>query len=258
VLVASWNVNSVRVRLDQILQWIDEHRPDVLGLQETKVPDDAFPRAELESAGYQVHCSGQKTYNGVALLSRGEARDIVTDLADFDDPQRRLIGATIGETRIYNVYVPNGQSVGSDKFSYKLNWLNALQQQLSAERDVHEKLLVMGDFNIAPHDRDVHDPKGWEGNVLVSDDEREALARIASLGLADSFRLFEQGDESYSWWDYRFANFRRNRGLRIDLLLASKALCEYCSAATIDRIPRSWERPSDHAPITATFDFQTT
>ncbi len=258
MLVASWNVNSLRVRLEHVLRWVDEHKPDVLGLQETKAPNEAFPRAELESAGYQVIYNGQKTYNGVALLSRGHAHDVVTDLATLEDPQRRLIGATIDGVRIYNIYVPNGQSVGSDKFRYKLEWLKALRQQLSAEMGKRRKLLVMGDFNIAPQDRDVHDPKGWEGNVLVSKDERDALAGICSLGLADSFRLFEQPEASYSWWDYRFANFDRDRGLRIDLLLASSDLRKACIASDIDKTPRGWERPSDHAPVTATFELQGT
>ena len=256
MLVASWNVNSLRVRLEHVLRWVDEHKPDVLGLQETKAPNESFPHAEFKSAGYQVLYNGQKTYNGVALLSRSNACDVVTDLATLKDPQRRLIGATIDRVRIYNVYVPNGQSVGSDKFRYKLEWLAALKKQLSSEMREHKKLLVMGDFNIAPQDRDVHDPRGWEGNVLVSKDERDALAGIRSLGLEDSFRLFAQPEASYSWWDYRFANFDRNRGLRIDLLLASTDLRKLCVASDIDKTPRGWERPSDHAPVTATFNLQ--
>lgn len=254
MLIASWNVNSLRVRLEQVLRWVDEHKPDVLGLQETKVQNETFPHAELKSAGYHVLYNGQKTYNGVALLSRDDAHAVVTELTTMDDPQRRLIGATIAGIRIYNVYVPNGQSVGSDKFRYKLEWLAALRKQLSSEMKEHSKLLVMGDFNIAPEDRDVHDPGGWEGNVLVSKDERGALARICSLGLADCFRLFDQPEASYSWWDYRFANFDRNRGLRIDLLLASENLREACTASGIDRTPRGWERPSDHAPATVNFE----
>ena len=254
MLVASWNVNSLRVRLDQVLTWLEKHQPDVVGLQETKVTDDAFPAEPLRQAGYHVANNGQKTYNGVALLSRQPRADLVTEVGDLDDPQRRLIAATVGGVRIFNVYVPNGQSVGSDKFGYKLDWLEALRCQLAEELKHHDRLLVMGDFNIAPDDRDVHDPAGWEGNVLVSPEERDALSAILALGLTDSFRLFDQPERSYSWWDYRFANFRRNRGLRIDLVLASQRMSSHCTASGIDSTPRGWERPSDHAPVTALFD----
>ncbi|MDH4029775.1 MAG: exodeoxyribonuclease III [Chromatiales bacterium] len=252
--LASWNVNSLRVRLPQVLDWLGQTEPDVLALQETKVTDDAFPSRELAEAGYQSVFSGQKTYNGVAILTRGHAtNDVVTEITGLDDPQRRLIAATIGGVRVYNVYVPNGQSVGSDKFHYKLRWLEALHAQLRGELLQHRALVVTGDFNIAPEDRDVHDPAAWSGQVLVSEPEREALGQLMSLGFRDTFRQFEQPDASFSWWDYRAAAFRRNRGLRIDLVLASDALADTCVASSIDKTPRGWERPSDHTPVIATF-----
>jgi exodeoxyribonuclease-3 len=254
VLVASWNVNSLRVRLPQVLRWLDERRPDVLGLQETKVTDEEFPAAAFTEAGYEAIWHGQKTYNGVALLTRGPATDVVRGLESFPDEQRRLLGASVGGVRVYNVYAPNGQAVGTDKYAYKLEWFAALRAQLAAELERHRALLVMGDFNVAPEDRDVHDPAAWEGNVLVSPPERAALEAIAGLGLTDTFRLFEQPPASFSWWDYRAAAFRRNRGLRIDLQLASEALAGRCRRAAIDRDPRAWERPSDHAPVLAEFD----
>jgi exodeoxyribonuclease-3 len=241
------------VRLPQVLDWVASSGPDVLALQETKTVDAAFPVDEIAEAGYHAVYSGQKTYNGVALLSREPAVDVLTGIRGFDDPQRRVIAATYGEVRVYDVYVPNGQSVGSDKFEYKLDWLSALRRQLDEELASHERLIVAGDFNIAPEDRDVHDPVAWEGNVLVSPAEREALERIGALGLEDTFRLFEQAAASFSWWDYRAAAFRRNRGLRIDLLLASPALAGKCVASSIDKTPRAWERPSDHTPIFAYF-----
>lgn len=251
--VASWNVNSLRVRLPQVLDWLGSGRPDVLALQETKLVDEAFPVGEIEGAGYHAVFAGQPTYNGVALLSRRPASDVVTGIAGFDDPQQRVVAATYGDLRVWCVYVPNGQSVGSDKFDYKLDWLAALMRRLREELAEHERLIVTGDFNIAPEDRDVHDPVAWEGNVLVSPQEREALARIQSLGLVDTFRLFDQPEASFSWWDYRAAAFRRNRGLRIDLLLATETLAGSCQGAAIDRGPRGWDRPSDHTPIYADF-----
>jgi len=253
MLVASWNVNSIRVRLPQVLEWVAASEPDVLALQETKTVDETFPAAELESAGYHVVFSGQKTYNGVALMSREPPSEIVTDLEGFDDPQRRLIAATVGGMRIFNVYVPNGQAVGTDKFDYKLRWLEALCRQLGRELDRHDKILVAGDFNIAPEDRDVHDPEAWTGQVLVSEPERDRLRALFALGFRDTFRLFDQPEESFSWWDYRAAAFRRNRGLRIDLLLASEALAANCTRSSIDKGPRAWEKPSDHAPVVADF-----
>lgn len=252
--IASWNVNSLRVRLPQLLEWLRDTAPDVVALQETKLSEDAFPAAELAVAGYQSVWSGQKTYNGVATLARGELREVVCDMPGYDDPQRRVLAASVGGVRVINLYVPNGQSVGSDKFLYKLGWLRALRNWLRQEIAAHERLIVLGDFNIAPEDRDVHDPAAWLGSVLVSPEEREALQAALRLGLIDVFRRFEQPPRSYSWWDYRAGAFQRNNGLRIDLLLATPALAERCTGCTIDREPRRVERASDHAPVVGTFD----
>ncbi|HSG63807.1 MAG TPA: exodeoxyribonuclease III [Gammaproteobacteria bacterium] len=252
--IASWNVNSLRARLIHVLDWLVTAEPDVLGLQETKLTDDNFPVADFESLGYRCAFSGQPAYNGVAILSRLPITDVVTDLDDIDDPQRRVLGATIGSLRVLNLYVPNGQSVGSDKYQYKLGWLAALLRQLEGELARHERVAVLGDFNIAPENRDVHDPVAWEGKVLCSAKERAALAEILALGFADTYRLFDQPERGFSWWDYRAAAFRRNRGLRIDLILASAALSRDCIRSTIDVAPRKRERPSDHAPVYAEFD----
>ncbi len=251
---ATWNVNSLRVRLRHLTDWLKANSPEVLALQETKLGDADFPRSQLEALGFHAAYCGQKTYNGVALLSRQPIRDLATDLPGFADPQRRLLAASVGNLRIVNVYVPNGQSVGSDKYRYKLDWLAALGDFLRAELARHPRLLVMGDFNIAPEDRDVHDPRAWEGSVLVSAPERAALAGLTSLGLVDLYRRFEQPPESFSWWDYRQAAYRRNRGLRIDLILGSAEMAACCRACRIDPEPRGWERPSDHAPCAAHFD----
>jgi len=251
--VASWNVNSLRVRLPQVLQWLEQARPDVLGLQETKLTDAEFPVAALEEAGYRAVFAGQKTYNGVALLARSELAEPVTDLAGLDDPQRRVMAATVDGVRIWNLYVPNGQSVESDKYVYKLGWLEALRAELAGELARHERVVVMGDFNIAPDDRDVHDPAAWAGKVLCSEPERAALSALLSLGLEDLFRRFEQPEGTFSWWDYRAAGFRRNLGLRIDLVLGNQAMAERCTRCVVDREPRRWERPSDHAPVVAEF-----
>ena len=252
--IATWNVNSLRVRLPQLLEWLTTADVDVVALQETKLTDDAFPSAELQAAGYHSVCSGQKTYNGVAILARGEPADVVREIHGYDDPQRRVLAASVGGVRVIDLYVPNGQSVGSDKFHYKLGWLRALRPWLRRELAVHPQLLVLGDFNIAPEDRDVHDPAAWAGSVLVSEDEREALRETLALGLVDVFRKFEQPPRSFSWWDYRAGAFRRNHGLRIDLLLASAPLAARCSACTIDAAPRHAERASDHTPVIGTFD----
>lgn len=251
--VASWNVNSLRVRLPQVLEWSRQARPDILGLQETKLADEAFPADVLQAEGYHVLYSGQKTYNGVALLTREAPEDPVTEVEGMEDPQRRLLAATVGGVRIFNVYVPNGQEVGSDKYEYKLRWLKALREHLAAELETHPRLLVMGDFNIAPEDRDVHDPEAWKGKVLCSEPEREALAAITGLGLEDTFRRFTDEGGVFSWWDYRAAGFRRNHGLRIDLILASRALAGDCVSSSVDVGPRRLERPSDHAPVAAEF-----
>lgn len=251
--VASWNVNSLRVRMPQLAVWLGTAGPDVLGLQETKLVDESFPCAELQELGFHCVMSGQKTYNGVALIAREPLTEVVTGLPGSDDPQRRLIAATCGGVRYVNVYVPNGQAVGSEKYEYKLRWLRALRGFLESELATHEQLVVMGDFNIAPDDRDVHDPVLWKDQILCSEPEREALRLLVELGLADSFRLFDQPGALFSWWDYRAAGFRRNLGLRIDLLLASKPLAARCESAWIDIAPRRVERPSDHAPVFARF-----
>jgi exodeoxyribonuclease-3 len=254
VKVATWNVNSLKVRLPQVLAWVAEAEPDVLALQEIKQPDEDFPAEALQAAGYHGISNGQRTYNGVALLSRQPPADPVRALPGSEDPQRRVLAATIAGVRIVNLYVPNGQSVDSDKYGYKLEWLRRLRDYLAHELETHEKLVVLGDFNIAPGDRDVHDPELWRGRVLFSEPEHEALARLLELGLVDLFRQFDQPEDAFSWWDYRAAAFRRNRGLRIDLILGSHAMAERCIASAVDPEPRGWERPSDHAPVWAEFE----
>lgn len=247
--IATWNVNSLKVRLPQVLDWLAQNQPDVLALQETKLIDADFPTLAIANAGYQATFAGQKTYNGVAILSRLPACDIITDLPGMDDPQRRVLGATIGDLRVIDLYIPNGQSVGSDKYAYKLAWLEKLATWLEAERAQHSRLVVLGDFNIAPEDRDVHDPVAWAGLILCSEPERAAFHQLLELGLKDAFRLFPQQEHSFSWWDYRAAAFRRNLGLRIDHILLSPALAETCTACYVDLAPRRLERPSDHAPM---------
>jgi len=247
--IVTWNVNSLKVRLPQVLDWLAAHQPDVLCLQETKLEDVNFPAAEIAAAGYQVLFSGQKTYNGVAILSKTPAIEAITAIPGFVDEQKRVLAATIGDVQIINVYIPNGQSIDSDKYPYKLGWLQALTAWLAEELARHPKLALLGDFNIAPDERDVHDPKAWEGQVLFSQPEREAFRRLVDLGLVDSFRLFEQPEKTYSWWDYRMNAFRRNRGCRIDHILLSPALAETCKSCVIDKETRQLERPSDHAPV---------
>ena len=252
--IATWNVNSLKVRLPHVLDWLAREAPDVLALQETKTEDVNFPGAALEEAGYHVVFSGQKTYNGVALLTRLPAEDLVTDLPGFDDPQRRILAATVGGWRIVDLYVPNGSEVGSDKYAYKLDWLARVRDWLRDELARHPQLVVLGDFNIAPEDRDVHDPDAWRDKILCSAPERQAFQGWLSLGLEDAYRRFDQPDKSFSWWDYRMNGFRRNLGLRIDHILVSPALAERCRACRIDVEPRRLERPSDHAPVVAEFD----
>lgn len=247
--IATWNVNSLNVRLPHVLDWVKEHQPDVVGLQETKQEDSKFPYAVLADAGYQAIHSGQKTYNGVAILSRHDMADIQMGIPDFEDEQKRVIAATINGIRIVCAYIPNGQSLDSDKYVYKLRWLNALSDWLADELVRHPKLVLLGDYNIAPEDRDCHDPAAWIGQVLVSEPERTAFQRLVALGLHDSFRLFEQAEGSYSWWDYRMAGFRRNLGMRIDHILVSNPLVSECKASWIDKAPRKLERPSDHTPV---------
>jgi exodeoxyribonuclease-3 len=247
--IATWNVNSLNVRLPHVERWCAEARPDVLALQETKMEDAKFPAAALQEAGYHAAFSGQKTYNGVAILARQPLVDVVHGIDGFDDPQRRILSATVGDIRVVNLYVVNGQAVGSEKFAYKLDWLARVTAHLAEEIRRHPRLVVMGDFNIAPADRDVHDPAAWHEQILCSTPERDALARMQELGLADSFRLFNEDSGHYSWWDYRQAAFRRDLGLRIDLVLVSDALRARCRTAQIDREPRTWERASDHTPV---------
>ena len=252
--IATWNVNSLRVRLPHLAEWLAANPVDAIGLQELKLPDEQFPRAEIEALGLHAVHYGQKTYNGVAILARAALSDIAMGIPGDDDPQRRVIAATVGGVRLINVYVPNGQEVGSEKYAYKLAWLERLRTWLATELARHPRLAIIGDFNIAPEDRDVHDPAKWEGSVHVSEPERKALAAITALGLVDLFRSFEQPPGTFSWWDYRMGAFRRNHGLRIDLVLASKALAAHCKSCTVDRSTRAWERPSDHAPVIAAFD----
>ena len=251
--IATWNVNSLRVRSEQLHEWLRSHQPDVVALQETKIQDPDFPHAEFTAAGYHSVFSGQKTYNGVALLSRHPMTDVIRDIPDFDDPPRRVLAATVGDFRVINLYVPNGQAPGSEKFTYKLRWLEALTRWLTTEARRHEGLVVLGDFNVAPEDRDVHDPAAWVGCVHVSPEERAALARLTSLELVDAFRHFEQPEKSFSWWDYRQGAFRRNNGLRIDLILVHRKLLPRLAGCRIDVEPRRVERASDHTPVVASF-----
>lgn len=252
--IATWNVNSLRVRLPHVLDWLASAQPDILAIQETKTPDADFSVDEIQQAGYHVVFSGQRTYNGMAIISRDVGTDIVTDLPGMDDPQRRVLAITIGQYRIINLYVPNGESVGSDKYLYKLEWLSKLEAFLKEELKKHLNIIILGDFNIAPEDRDVHDPAEWVGKVLCSDLERAALQRVTQLGFSDCFRLTDQPEKSFSWWDYRMNAFKRNRGLRIDHILISEALTKKCKNCSIDKAPRGLERPSDHTPVIAEFD----
>ncbi len=250
--LVTWNVNSLKVRLPHVLQWLASNPVDVLCLQETKLTDDKFPVADIQAAGYHVVFSGQKTYNGVAIISRHPVTDVVKNNPLFPDEQQRIIAGTIEGMRIICAYVPNGQEVGSDKYDYKLRWLDALAQWLESELKQYPQLAILGDYNIAPADADVHDPIAWKDQVLVSDAERTAFQRLCALNLHDAFRLFPQEEKLYSWWDYRQMAFRRNRGLRIDHILLSEPLRARCTACEIDKLPRKWEQPSDHTPVIAT------
>ncbi len=251
--IASWNVNSLRVRLSQVLAWVSTVQPDILALQETKVTDDRFPTAAIEASGYSVVYSGQKTYNGVAILAQKSIEDVLTDIPGLEDPQRRILGATIGDVRVLNLYVVNGSEVGSEVYAYKLHWLDRVRAYVQAQLAQYPSSVIVGDFNIAPEDRDVYDPELWHEKILCSTPERAALRSLLDLGYEDTFRLFEQQADSFSWWDYRTAGFRRNAGLRIDLILANKSLSKRCLSSTIDKGPRGQKRPSDHAPIVAEF-----
>lgn len=252
--IATWNVNSMNVRQPQVFEWLQANDPDVLVLQEIKQLAEKFPAAALRDMGYESVASGQKTYNGVAVISKTAPRDPVTDFPDFEDPQRRVLASTTGDVRIINLYVPNGSEVGSDKYDYKLRWLASLGNFLREELKHNENVVVLGDFNIAPADEDVHDPEKWGDAILCSPLERQALATLLELGLTDVFRKFEQPENTFSWWDYRAAGFRRNAGLRIDLILTSAAMTKRCTKCFVDKEPRAWERPSDHAPVLAEFD----
>ncbi len=251
--IATWNVNSLNVRLPQVLDWLTEAAPDVLCLQETKMEDAKFPLEALLGAGYQAVYAGQKTYNGVAILSRKPMTEVQAGIPDFADEQKRVLAATIEGTRVICVYVPNGQTVDSDKYQYKLRWLRALHDWLAGELARHPRLVIVGDYNIAPADADCHDPAAWYEQVLCSTPEREAYFGLLELGLSDCFRRFDQPDKSFSWWDYRQAGFRRNMGMRIDHILASTALAADCTHCVIDITPRRNERPSDHTPVVANF-----
>ena len=247
--LATWNVNSLAVRLPQVLTWLAEHPVDALVLQETKLSDDKFPHAEIEAAGYQAQWHGQKTYNGVALLSRSPATDVTRNIPGLDDPQARVIAGTVDGVRTIGAYFPNGQEPGSEKFAYKMRWLDALREWLGAELAARPRLVLMGDFNIAPEDRDVFDPELLRGTIHCTDEERAHFRALLGLGLHDAFRLFDQAPRLWSWWDYRNLAFRRNQGLRIDHILVSDALRPAVSACVIDKLPRKNERPSDHAPV---------
>lgn len=247
--LATWNVNSLNVRLPHVIDWLNTHQPDVLCLQETKQEDSKFPYAVLSDLGYHAVHIGQKTYNGVAIISRHPILNVQHNIPNFDDEQQRIIAADINDIRIVCAYIPNGQALDSDKFQYKLRWLNALSKWLAQELAQHAKLALLGDYNIAPEDQDCHDPAAWDGQILVSPQERAAFNQLLDLGLTDTFRLFEQPEKSFSWWDYRMMGFRRNLGMRIDHILVSDSLKSLCAAAYIDKAPRKLERPSDHTPV---------
>ena len=252
--IATWNVNSLKVRLPHVLDWLESEKPDVLALQETKTIDENFPIEEIEQAGYQASFIGQKTYNGVAILSTSEANIIAKAIPDYADEQRRVLAATIQGITVLNIYVPNGSEVGSEKYEYKLQWFSKLHSFVAQLLQQNDNVIILGDFNIAPEDRDVHDPEAWQGSVLVSEAERDEFNRLLKAGVSDCFRQFEKADKHFSWWDYRAAAFRRNRGLRIDHILASAALTDACQSCYIDIEPRKSERPSDHTPVVAEFN----
>ena len=254
--LATWNVNSLKVRAPQVLDWLQSEQPDVLCLQETKIQDHKFPYEDLKEIGYHAVHLGQKTYNGVAIISRHAIEDVQFDIPNFEDEQKRFVAATINGIRIICVYIPNGQSLDSDKYQYKLNWLQELTTHLEQQLTQYPKLALLGDYNIAPEDQDVSDPEAWKGSVIVSQPERDAFKRFIALGLHDSFRLFEQAEKLYSWWDYRMMAFRRNMGLRIDHILISSQLVPLAKQSWIDKAPRKLERPSDHTPVVLKLDIE--
>ena len=249
--LATWNVNSLRIRLPHLLDWLARVQPDVACLQETKTEDAGFPAAELRAAGYEAVFCGQRSYNGVAILARTPPLDVQHGIPGFADDPKRVIAATVGNVRVVCIYAPNGQSPESEKYAYKLKWFDALARWLSEELARRPRLAVLGDFNVAPEDRDVHNPKRWEGKIHVTEPERAAFRRLLEIGFADAFRLFEQPEKEFSWWDYRLMAFQRGWGLRIDEILLAPELARECVACTIDKAPRSLERPSDHAPVIA-------
>lgn len=252
--IATWNVNSLRVRLPHVLKWLNDVKPDVLAIQETKLIDDDFPYSAIQELGYFVVASGQKTYNGVAILSRTQTTEVLTDIPQLEDAQRRILSVTMGDLRILNLYVPNGESILSDKFRYKMNWLKKLDEFLQEEMTKYQKIIILGDFNIAPDERDVHDVSAWQGQVLFSDHERQAFRELLNKGFHDCFRLISPNEKHFSWWDYRLNSYKRNMGLRIDHILISGKLAGDCNHCYIDKATRGWERPSDHAPVVAEFN----
>lgn len=251
--IATWNVNSLRVRLTHLLNWLADNQPDVVALQEIKLEEPIFPYAEFMQIGYQAVCFGQRTYNGVAILSKHKLHENTFGMPDYSDEQSRVLAVTIQGVRVINLYVPNGSAIDSEKYQYKLIWLENLLAYLKQQKSNYKKIIVLGDFNIAPDDCDVHDPQAWKGQVLVSPEERLAWQKILSIGLTDTFRHFNQEVGHFSWWDYRAASFRRNQGLRIDHILANQPLISQCLSCVIDKTPRAQERPSDHAPVIASF-----
>ncbi len=252
--IATWNVNSLKVRLPHVLDWLATAKPDVLALQETKTVDENFPVEAIEAAGYRASFIGQKTYNGVAVLSRHDQQTLATAIPDYEDEQRRVLAVNCQGVTVLNLYVPNGSEVNSSKYSYKLEWFSKLHPFVESLLQQNDKVIILGDFNIAPEDSDVHDPAEWAGSVLVSDPERAEFQKLIAAGFKDCYRLFDQAESEFSWWDYRAAAFRRNRGLRIDHILASQSLAETCLSCCIDKDPRKLERPSDHTPVVAEFD----
>jgi len=258
VKLATWNINSLKVRLPQVLAWLESSPVDALCLQELKLTDDKFPIDAFTEAGYQAVWAGQKTYNGVAIITKAVTTDVQRNIPGFDDPQQRVIATTLpsptGDVRVISAYCPNGQAVGSDKYAYKLQWFEALRSWLRDELQRYPRLAILGDYNVAPQDEDVHDPAKWLGDILLSEPAPAALNALLELGLTDAFRMFEQADKAFTWWDYRRFAFRRNAGLRIDHVLLSDALRPHCTACIIDKAPRANEQPSDHTPVIATLD----
>jgi exodeoxyribonuclease-3 len=253
--IVSWNINSLRKRQDRLLSWLAETQPGVVCLQETKCTDEQFPELALRGAGYHAAFHGQKSYNGVAILSRGALQDVRASLSDEEeDPQARVIAATVGSVRIYSIYAPNGQAVGSPAYDYKLKWYGCLQKCLREKESSAQRLVVCGDFNVAPQDEDIYDPELWRGAIMCSDTERAAFKQLCGTGLTDTLRIHHPEPGFFSWWDYRMLAFPKNRGLRIDAILASKSLAERCTAAGIEREMRKGKEPSDHAPVWAEVD----